>query len=83
MVWFFHRSGQDMRVVTRFDRRSEEYVLEVHWADRPPEHERFASFEAFNQRVQALQAELTGNRWMQSGPPALLAHGWRGPGPET
>ena len=35
MVWFFARGNDSVRVETRFDNSSREFVLEVAWADRP------------------------------------------------
>ena len=79
MVWFFQRAGLEMRIVTRFDRSSREYVVEVEWPNRPAAIERYADYEAFNSRVQKLQVELLESRWEPHGMPALIADGWRGP----
>jgi hypothetical protein len=79
VIWFFQRAGAEMRVVTRFDQTSGDYVVEVEWPDRDRTSERFADYDAFNQRVQRLHAELLESRWMQNGTPALISDGWRGP----
>ena len=68
-----------MRVITRFDRASDEYVVEVEWPDRDKSVERFADYDAFNSRVQGLHIELIESSWMQQGAPGLLKDGWRGP----
>ena len=69
-----------MRVVTRFEQSSREYVVEVEWPERATTIERFTDHAAFNERVQRLHMELLESQWEQDGGPAILADGWRGPG---
>ena len=78
VVWFFQRAGSELRVVTRFDRSSEEYVVEIEWPDGERRTERFADVEAFDIRIRQLHMELVDGRWRQQGAPALLPDGWRG-----
>lgn len=68
-----------MRVVTRVDQTSGDYVVEVEWPDRDKTIERYADHEAFSQRVQRLHMELLESRWMQDGTPSFISDGWRGP----
>jgi hypothetical protein len=79
MIWFFQRAGAEMRVVTRFDQTSGEYVVEVAWPGRDTAIERYTDYDAFNQRVQRLHKELMESRWIQHGTPAIISDGWRGP----
>jgi hypothetical protein len=79
MVWFFARGNDSVRVETRFDNSSAEYVLEIAWANRPVETERFKDQTAFQQRVTAIEARLEAESWAQIGNPEILPHGWRGP----
>jgi hypothetical protein len=79
VIWFFQRADAEMRVVTRFDQMAGEYVVEVEWPERDKVIERYADYDAFNQRVQRLHTELLESRWIQHGTPALIADGWRGP----
>lgn len=78
MVWFYKRSTDSLRVETRFDSVTSEYVLEVAWPDRPKISERFADVGAFDARVLALESDLETEQWQQVGPPEILPHGWRG-----
>jgi hypothetical protein len=55
MVWFYKRSDGDLRIETRFDSSTEEYVLEVAWPGRPVMTERFTDTVAFETRVLALE----------------------------
>ena len=79
MVWFFARGNDSVKVETRFDNSSREFVLEVAWADRPVQAERFTDLAAFQKRVLAVEARLEAESWAQVGSPEILPHGWRGP----
>lgn len=79
MVWFFARGNEAVRVETRFDNATREYVLEVGWANRPVEVERFRDHGDFEQRVSAVEAKLRADAWAQVGGPEILPDGWRGP----
>jgi hypothetical protein len=79
MVWFYKRSGGALRIETRFDSVTNEYVLDVAWPDRPAVTERFGGPGAFETRVLALERELAEEQWQQVGSPEILPHGWRGP----
>jgi hypothetical protein len=78
MVWFYERSGGALRVETRFDSATNEYVLDVAWPGRPVLTERFSDVDAFEVRVLALERQLDAERWKQVGGPQILPHGWRG-----
>ena len=78
MVWFYKRSGQALRIETRFDSATNEYVLEVAWPGRPVVTERLGDTEAFEARVLALERQLDEEHWEQVGSPEILPHGWRG-----
>ena len=79
MVWFFARGNDSVRVETRFDNSSREFVLEVSWADRPLETERYTDLAAFQARVMTVEAQLEAVAFAQVGNPEILPHGWRGP----
>ena len=68
-----------MRIVTRFDGGSAEYIVEIQVAGRDTKEERYTDFDGFNRRVQKLQTELLESRWVQNGTPAIMRDGWRGP----
>ena len=79
MVWFFAKGNEAVRVETRFDNASREYVLEIDWANRPLEAERFRDHAAFEARVASIEARLQAESWAQVGGPEILPDGWRGP----
>jgi hypothetical protein len=78
MVWFYKRSDGSLRIETRFDSTTSEYVLEVAWPGRPVMTERFSDSVAFETRVLALERQIDAERWQQVGGPEILPHGWRG-----
>jgi hypothetical protein len=77
MVWFYRRSDGELRIETRFDSATSEYILEVSWPGRPLMTERFGDAAAFDARVLALEQQLEQERWEQVGSPEMLPHGWR------
>jgi hypothetical protein len=79
MIWFFARGNEAVRVETRFDNASREYVLEVEWPNKPLETERFRDHAAFEARVTGIEAHLRGQLWAQVGGPEIVPDGWRGP----
>ena len=78
MVWFYERSGGSLRIETRFDSTTKEYILQVEWPGRPTVIDRFSNAPAFKKRVLALERELKTEEWKQTGTPEILPHGWRG-----
>jgi hypothetical protein len=78
MVWLYSRANEALRIETRFDSATNEYVLDVSWPGRPTETERFRDIDAFRSRVTVLEKELDAAQWAQVGSPEILPHGWRG-----
>lgn len=78
MIWFYERPDGALRIETRIDTASGNYVLQVEWPGRPATVERFPDQAAFEMRVRALERQLHNDHWEQVGGPAILPHGWRG-----
>jgi hypothetical protein len=79
MVWFYKRSDAALRIETRFDSITSEYVLDVTWPGRSVATERFRDSAAFETSVLMLEQQLETEHWVQVGGPEILPHGWRGP----
>jgi hypothetical protein len=79
MIWLFERGNAIVRLETRFDKASDEYLVVIGWADRPSETERFRDFEQFHTRILALEHQLQADHWTQIGGPTIIPDGWRGP----
>ena len=76
MIWLFERAAQAIRIETRFDRASGEYVLVTEERNGTRETERFRDAAAFRLRLKALEQQLESNHWTRTGP-FLLRDGWR------
>jgi hypothetical protein len=76
MLWFFSQDDRALRVETRYDNRTAEYVLIVHWLDNRRQEERFKTGAAFRTRLEELETRLADDGWASGGPPVILADGW-------
>ncbi|MGB7220035.1 MAG: hypothetical protein WBD07_14655 [Vicinamibacterales bacterium] len=76
MLWFFDRNDQHLRLETRYDNATSEYVLVVNWPDGREDTERFTDREAYRQRLAVMESRLEAERWMRHGPPVILPDGW-------
>ena len=79
MIWTFERNDEVVRLETRIDNITGEYLLVCAWAERSPEMERFRDRAEFEFRIRALEAYLAADQWSQVGDPTILSDGWRGP----
>lgn len=79
MIWLFERGDEVVRLETRVDNPSGEYVLVITRADSPPTIERFRDLGAYDARIRALEGQLAADHWAQVGSPTILSDGWRGP----
>ena len=75
MVWLFERETQAVRVETRYDRETSEYVLLIHRPD-DSQIERFQNEVTFRNRSERLEQQFDSDQWQRTGP-FLLRDGWR------
>lgn len=76
VLWFYSRDRLIVKIETRCDNRTAEYVLVVHWsADHRPE-ERFATATLFRKRLLKLETQLDAEGWRKDRPPIILPNGW-------
>ena len=76
MLWFFEREAQSLRLETRYDNDSSEYVVIVHWPDGREETERFTDQDTYRRRLVELENRLETDHWSRQGPPVVLPNGW-------
>ncbi len=76
MLWFFEGQEESLRLETRYDNDTSEYVVIVHWPDGRQQTERFIEGEAFRTWLVAFEHALEGKRWTRNGPPEFLPDGW-------
>jgi len=77
MVWLFERSGESLRLETRYDSGTGDYVLIIHRQDGAAQVEHFKDETVFRARLAALESQLRTDRWTAAGPPVLLKDGWK------
>jgi hypothetical protein len=75
MIWLYEKDDQAMRLETRYDNRTLQYVLVIHRGDTR-ETERYEKLEDFRQRLLTLEKSLKTDQWKRSGPPVLDPTGW-------
>jgi hypothetical protein len=71
MVWFFHRGDDSLRVETRRDRKSREFLLILRQSDGTELVDRFKSKGKFQKRLDDLERKLKANRWSESEAPGI------------
>ena len=77
MIWLYERDDEALRLETRFDNATGEFVLIQQRPGDKPVTERFNSEDVFRTRLKALSAALDEERWHRKGPPLLLNDGWK------
>jgi len=76
MLWFFERNDEQVKLETRFDNDTREYLAIVRWPDGRERTERCSTAETFRERLLALERELETERWRRTGPMIVLPDGW-------
>lgn len=76
MIWIFERDHQAVRVETRFDKDTAEYIATIVWADGKTDVERFLDHDAFQSRLVDLERTLLSDHWKQVGGPTLIRKDW-------
>ena len=77
MIWIFKREHESLRLETRYDKETNEYVLIVHSPDGGQQIERFNDGDAFQTRLDTLDKQLSSEKWRYVGAPVLLRDGWK------
>ena len=76
MIWIFERGQEALRIETRVDNVTGDFIATVLWADGQSKEERFRAADAFRARLLALERQLAAEHWTQIGGPTLLEDGW-------
>lgn len=76
MLWFFEREQESVRLETRYDNDTVEYVAVVTYPDGREETERFTDSDLYQRWLEAWQRTLEADRWIRRGPPIVLPDGW-------
>ena len=76
MLWFYAQDRLTLTIETRYDNRTAEYVLVVHWSANHRQEERFATEILFRKRLLELETLVHTEGWRKDGPPTILPDGW-------
>ena len=76
MIWLFERDGESVRLETRYESDTAEFVLIVHTPKGGPQIQRFTDAVSFRERLEVLETQLVADRWQQQGP-MPLHDGWK------
>ena len=76
MLWIYERSSQTLRIETRFDNATKEYVLITRRPDDTEQVERFRDPASFQTRLDSLERQLETEEW-QSRSVTALHDGWK------
>jgi hypothetical protein len=76
VLWFYSQDTLTLTIETRYDNRTGEYVLVVHWSADHRQEERFATETLFRRRLSELETQVNSGGWRKDGPPEILPDGW-------
>jgi hypothetical protein len=76
MVWFWIRDNEELKLETRYDNDTSEFVVTVESLNGVPTTERFTNIDDFKSRLIELEHHLEADRWKNSGPPIFIPEGF-------
>ena len=76
MLWFYKRDRASLRLETRYDNQTKEYVAVVFHPDGRRDTERFDRREAFSHWLRGFETRLQEEHWKSDGPAHVLPDGW-------
>ena len=76
MVFFYKRDCVSLKVETRYDNETAEYVAVVIEPDGRRLTVRFDRQESFRAWLETHEERLANERWAADGPPRILPDGW-------
>ena len=76
MLWIYQRGSEMLRVETRFDNETKEYVVIVYREDGMQQAARFKDAALFQMRLETLEKHLDRESWQSDGV-RLLRDGWK------
>jgi hypothetical protein len=76
MIWFYTRDQESLRLETRYDNDTLEYVGVVAHPDGRQDTNRFTTLEAFQEWLVMFEGELQAQHWTSGSSPQILPEGW-------
>jgi len=76
MLWFFDRDDESLKLETRYDNETSEFVVIVRYPNGAEHEKRFANAGEFRTWLEAFERDLAMQRWTGRGGPVILPYGW-------
>ena len=76
MLWFFDREDESLRLETRYDNESSQFVAVVSYPDGSERTERFGTLEGLRRWLEAFDQILREQHWAGRSGPVILPYGW-------
>ena len=76
VLWFFERKDESLKLETRYDNDTAEFVVFVRYPDGREHSERFIDRDKFRQWLEAFEQNLAVQHWSGKDGPLILPYGW-------
>jgi hypothetical protein len=76
MLWFFERDDASLKLETRYDNDTSEFVVIVRYPDGHEHCERFIDGDDCRLWLEAFQQNHAVRRWTARNEPTILPYGW-------
>jgi hypothetical protein len=76
MIWFWSREQQQLRVETRYDNETSDFVVAIEHPDGHQECERFPNLVELRKRLVALEQQFAAEHWTPAGEPLFVPDGF-------
>jgi len=76
MLWFYTRDRDSLRLETRYDNQTLEYVGILKFPNGQQDTKRFQAAMAFRDWLVSVDRHLMAAQWTQQGAPQILPDGW-------
>jgi hypothetical protein len=77
VIYIFERDSESLKLETRYSNDSKTYEIICRRADGKVTREVFRGETSFRTRLDEIYSELEQDKWRTSGPPHLVADGWK------
>jgi hypothetical protein len=76
MLWFFERDDESLKIETRYDNNTSEFVVIVRYPNGQEHSERFTDGDDFRRWLEAFEQTLAAQHWTGRSGPIILPYGW-------
>ena len=77
MIWFFEREDESLRIETRYDNQTLEFVAIVHYPDGQRMTKRFIAPDVYRRWLEQFERTLEEGDWSRDHrSPVVLSEGW-------